>query len=102
MRCPFDDGRALGTAGSESGTIARDEEHDGGARITLERDAASAPFAITCGIYGCMAHTRFFSNEVEAVTAFEEMKHGLERILRSETEGDDISDSIADFVARFS
>ena len=35
-----------------------------GARITLERDCRVAPFAITCGIYGWMMHTRFFSSQV--------------------------------------
>jgi len=55
----FEDGATLGQKGSESGVILRDEEHPQEARITLERDTRTAPFAITCGIYGCMLHTRF-------------------------------------------
>jgi hypothetical protein len=61
----FEDGATLGQKGSESGVILRDEEHPQEARITLERDTRTAPFAITCGIYGCMLHTRFFSQESE-------------------------------------
>ena len=43
----FEDGATIGQQGSESGEIARDEEHPLGARITLERDTPIAPFAIT-------------------------------------------------------
>jgi len=45
----FEDGATLGQKGSESGVILRDEEHPQEARITLERDTRTAPFAITCG-----------------------------------------------------
>jgi hypothetical protein len=48
----------IGQKGSEEGIIPRDEEHPQEARIHLERDTRNAPFAITCGIYGCMMHTR--------------------------------------------
>jgi hypothetical protein len=37
---PFDNGATVGQRGSEDGVTLRDEEHDLGARITLERDAA--------------------------------------------------------------
>jgi hypothetical protein len=57
-----DEKGAPAVTGSEGGTIVLDEEHGLGARITLEKDGAIAPFTITCGIYGWMAHTRFFSN----------------------------------------
>ncbi|MBN8734098.1 MAG: hypothetical protein J0L64_26410 [Acidobacteria bacterium] len=67
--------------GSEGGTIIRDEEHVHGARITLESATPSAPFTITCGIYGWMVHTRFFGNEFEAAADYEAMKQGLEDIL---------------------
>ena len=63
---PFDKGVTVGQEGSEDGVILRDEEHPCEARITLERRVTAAPFAITCGIYGCMLHTRFFSIESEA------------------------------------
>lgn len=55
---PFENGTTVGTTGSEGGTILRDELHPDGARITLERTASQ--FAITCGVYGWMVHTRFF------------------------------------------
>ncbi len=76
-----DDGRTIGEHGSEQGVILRDDEHDDGARITLERDGRIAPFAITCGVYGWMLHTRFFSRQAEASRAFEEMRAALGRIV---------------------
>ncbi len=69
-----------GARGSENGVVLRDEEHDDGARITLERDTRVAPFAITCGIYGWMMHTRFFGDEVEAVAGYDAMKAELSAI----------------------
>lgn len=63
---PYDDGSSIGEAGSEGGVILRDDEYQGAARVTLERDGAISPFAITCGVYGWMVHTRFFSGEAEA------------------------------------
>ena len=105
---PFDEGRSVGLKGSEEGVILLDEEHSYGARITLER-GGYAPFSITCGIYGWMVHTRFFSDEAEAQDAFGEMKIGLVNILNiiplaSETnaakEGA-VSDALSDFIERF-
>lgn len=78
---PFDEGSTLGTDVSEGGFAIRDEEHERGARISLERDAKAAPFAITCGIYGWMVHTTFLSDVAEAQEAFDQMKRDLERIL---------------------
>jgi len=77
----FRDGAKKGQTGSEKGTIVRDLEHSGGARISLERDTPRVPFAITCGIYGWMVHTRFLENEVEGLKGFEEMKDALAKIL---------------------
>lgn len=85
----FDDGATLGQDGSERGVLVRDEEHPLGARISLERGAASAPFAITCGIYGCMMHTRFFSQESEACEQYDAMKTSLSALLEGEDEGED-------------
>ncbi len=79
----FEDGNTLGQPGSEEGTIARDEEHDLGARITLERDARVAPFAITCGIYGWMVHTRFFDAEVEAEAEYGQMRSAIAALLEA-------------------
>ena len=80
---PFDGGRTLGGGGSESGIMLCDDEHEFGARISLERDAKTAPFAITCGIYDWMVHTRFFRHEEDARRDFAAMKQALDAILRS-------------------
>jgi hypothetical protein len=89
---PFDNGAAIGLPGSEQGIVFRDEEHALGARITLERGAPIAPFAITCGIYGWMMHTCFFRSDDEASTQYEAMKGALAALIDSadkseETEG---------------
>jgi len=61
-----EDGNTIGQLGSEEGVIVEDEEHEDGARITLERrDGKPAQFAITCGVYGWFMHTRLFSSEDE-------------------------------------
>ena len=59
----------------------RDEEYSLGARISLERDCRAAPFAITCGVYGWMMHTRFFSTKFEAEMQYEAMKSALAMLL---------------------
>ncbi|MGA2634139.1 MAG: hypothetical protein ABSF16_07890 [Terracidiphilus sp.] len=84
---PFDKGTTIGQKGSEEGIILRDEEHPQEARITLERDTRNAPFAITCGIYGCMMHTRFFLLESEATSQYDDMKIALAVLLLTEVEG---------------
>jgi hypothetical protein len=83
MWSPFKQGASIGTLGSEAGVIILDDELRDEARITLEGAGATSPFAITCGIYGWMVHTRFFSSESEALSAFEAMKLGLSRILET-------------------
>ncbi len=80
---PFENGSTLGQAGSEEGTIVRDEEHALGARISLEHDTSVAPFAITCGIYGWMLHTRYFSSQQEAETQYDAMKQALAALLEA-------------------
>ena len=96
--------------GSEGGTINVDEEYGSGTRITLEKGGAIAPYAITCGIYGCMFHTRFFSGLDEAQQAYETMKPELEAILESWPSASDpdvdakkqrFFQAISDFVRRF-
>lgn len=107
---PFEDGGTLGLHGSEGGAIIRDEEHPGGARITLERDCLRVPFAITCGIYGWAAHTRFFADEPSALYAYDEMKPSLADIVALLPDADDpnvedradvVSEAIEAFVERF-
>jgi hypothetical protein len=67
--------------GSEGGILIVDQEHDLGARISLERGCVSAPFAITCGIYGWMVHTRYFDDERRAQEQFVLMRDALDAIL---------------------
>jgi len=106
----FDNGKSIGQRGSESGLIVRDEEHGGGARITLEREGKTAPFAITCGIYGWMVHTRFFGTESEAQREFESMRAELSRIISTiplvadsevDSKSQVVTDCISEFVERF-
>jgi hypothetical protein len=106
----FDEGKSIGTLGSERGVILRDQEHSAGARITLERDTPQVPYTITCGIYGWMVHTRFFGTEQEAQAGFDLMSLELARIivmipLASDPDGDSkmrpVSDAISKFVEKF-
>lgn len=105
----FDNGKTIGQRGSENGVIVRDEEHRDGARITLERHG-NTPNAITCGIYGWMVHTCFFTTESDTQNEFDRMKEILAQILdhiplqndpefyvKSHT----VSQLISDFVVRF-
>jgi hypothetical protein len=77
----FENGGTLGKRGSEEGTMVRDEEYSLGARISLERDCRAASFAITCGVYGWMLHTRYFGSKFEAETQYEAMKSALAVLL---------------------
>ena len=79
-------------------------------RITLEREGQTAPFAITCGIYGWMVHTRFFELETEAQSQFEDMKEELSRITSAagldagsmtDIKSRAVSEAMSDFVKRF-
>jgi hypothetical protein len=76
---PFDEGASLGEDGSEGGVILRDDEYRGDARITLERTGQAA-FAITCGVYGWMVHTRFFSALGDAEREYAAMQPPLAAI----------------------
>jgi len=107
----FDGGRSIGARGSEDGLIILDEENDAGARVTLECSGRTAPFAITCGIYGWMAHTHFLGTEVEARAAFQAIKAELGRMLDLIPQNDDpdrdaksrtVIDQLSIFVNRYS
>ena len=76
---PYEEGKTIGQAGSENGVILRDEEYDGAARITLERNEQT-PYAITCGIYDWMVHTTFGGDLQEMEQRYEEMKVELVRL----------------------
>lgn len=105
----YDEGFSIGTSGTDGGVIVRDEEHKFGARMTIEEEASSAPFTLTCTIYGWMSHARFFPGESEAEEAFDEMKPDLEKILAlipEDGEADDettaeISAEIEEFVEMY-
>ena len=99
----FDYGSTLSHAGSEGGVTIRDEEHPLGARITLERDTHTAPFAITCGIFGWMMHTRFFGLESKAFSEYDLMRSALSVLLDRASECDDgghrvLMDGVSAFV----
>lgn len=77
----FDAGKSLGSQGSESGIIIKDEEIENSARITIEKDGQIAPFAITLGIYGLTFHTNFYSSIQTAEEDFKWYKQKIEEIL---------------------
>ena len=101
----YDEGYSIGTVGTNGGAIARDEEHESGARITLEEESSLAPFAVTCGIYGWMFHTRYFSDESESDEEFDRMKEDLNRILElipaEENLDEAFENKIAEEIVRF-
>jgi hypothetical protein len=115
--CPFRDGSTIGSEGSEGGVTIHDEEHPDGARITLERTEKRRLFrspvvgyAITCGLYGWMVHTRFFDSEENARAAYNDMRDALERLidalpLESDPEVDqklpEAEDAISAFIKAF-
>jgi hypothetical protein len=99
----FRDGTTVGTRGSEDGIIVLDEEHTQGARITLEKDGRIAPWAITCGVYGLMFHTRFFANRLTADAEYAAMKTALDALV-SQLDPADLAGQgrlAGDFVVRF-
>jgi hypothetical protein len=104
---PFENGTTIGATGSEGGTILRDELHREGARITLER--AARRFAITCGVYGWMVHTRFFADGSEAAAEYEAMKPAMAAILARLPRADEdaeaavpeVAEVLDEFIARF-
>ncbi|MGO8944401.1 MAG: hypothetical protein ACLQJ7_12095 [Syntrophobacteraceae bacterium] len=107
---PYEAGTTLGERGSENGIILSDHEHELGARITLERETRVAPFAITCGVYGWMLHTRFFGSEAEALADYGLMQDGLSLIVDLIPFADDpdvdakrraLIEAMNDFVSRF-
>jgi hypothetical protein len=107
---PFEYGASIGRRGSENGAILLDEEHELGARITLEKGGDIAPFAITCGVYGWMFHTRFCGSEAQGIADYDRMKEGLAAILskiprvddpKVKTKGRLVEEAIQAFVEQF-
>lgn len=76
----FENGKTIGTKGSESGTIIHDIENSNGARITLEKECGNIPFAITIGIYGLMFHTHFESELEKACEYVSQTKYRVNKI----------------------
>ena len=77
----FDQGKTIGTKGSESGTIILDIENSQGARICLEKECGNIPFAITLGIYGLLFHTHFESDSEAAKEYVIASKFKINKIL---------------------
>ncbi len=101
----FNTGHSIGEKGSENGIVIRDEEYLDCSRITLEKDSPTAPFAITCGIYGWMVHTRYFPNHEQANLEFEQMKGELARIVlllsNQKDKSENITSELKNFIAIF-
>ncbi|MGI4739864.1 MAG: hypothetical protein ACRYG7_32245 [Janthinobacterium lividum] len=92
----------IGTVGSEEGHIILDLEHTDGARISLEKAASVAPYAITLGIYGKLMHTVFCSDYEEASQKVDGLKRLIEQAMEYVVVGDDsgterIIDQITDY-----
>jgi hypothetical protein len=76
----FNDGKTIGTKGSEGGVIVKDYEHSDGARVTIEKGGDIAPYSVTVGIYGLMFHTAFSSSLDEAENQVEILKQKIEAV----------------------
>ncbi|GEN12580.1 hypothetical protein SAMN05443572_103486 [Myxococcus fulvus] len=84
---PYEAGASLGWAGSQGGTIARDEELAGQLRLTYELDDSRAFHAVTCAVSGWLLHHRFFDNAEAASEAYDAMKPALEELRTRLREG---------------
>ncbi|WP_462151422.1 hypothetical protein [Pseudoalteromonas xiamenensis] len=95
-----DNGETIGTIGSESGEIIKDEEYSKGARLTLEKGGDIAPYSITSGVYGCFFHTTYLSTLEEGVNELYAMKAEISEFFDTETTSDEEQDWIMAFVGR--
>lgn len=99
----FDDGLSIGKTSAEGGVILRDDEHPGGARITLKRGRRY--ISVSCNLYGWMDHTRFFGTVSEAQREYVTMKSALTSVLdavgNNKAKEIKIWEAISDFVRRF-
>jgi hypothetical protein len=79
---PYLEGRTLGHAGAEGGSLIRDEVAAGDRlRLTLEEDLGRAFWAVTCVVEGWMVHARHFGSAAEANAALEAMRAPLLALL---------------------
>ena len=100
MWIPFDNGNTIGIIGSENGVIVDDEEYENQIRITIEKNGNIAPWSFTCGIYGAMCHTAFYSNEIEVKQAVETAKLDLIGII-NESDRNIFNKKISDFTEKY-
>lgn len=105
---PFDDGVTVGRLASEGGIIVRDEEHELGARVTLEQRSSNAPWTVTYGGYGWFFHMRFLGSETvgEFPTMLDAMAAISDIIPGSDEPDADakvaaVTEGIHEFVSRF-
>lgn len=78
----FDEGRSIGTKGSENGIITKDEEYFDGARITLEK-CKVPPYTITLGIYGLTCVTNYYGDIETALENYEILKTKIEKLINT-------------------
>jgi hypothetical protein len=91
---PFDAGMSIGQSGSESGKIIEDIENINGARITIEKGASNAPFAVTLGVYGLLFHTYYSGMETQARLFANESKNRIEKLLEHISISQDQQDNL--------
>ena len=87
-----------GATGSEGGLILADEEYKETCRITLEK--CEKYCAITCGVYGLMAHTAFADFE-HGKEKYEAMKEALKEFVDKDTTPDEDIEFVQTFVNQF-
>ena len=87
-----------GAIGSENGIVLEDEEYADSCRITLEK--CPRYYAITCGVYGAMAHTVFcdFDN---CKNIYNAMKSELQAFIDRDTTEDEEIRFYEEFTSRF-
>lgn len=87
-----------GTIGSEGGIVLADEEYKQACRITLEK--CEKYYAITCGIYGAMAHTAF-AGEEDHQAKYDAMKAELRDFIDRDTTSDEELRFYEDFCNKY-
>lgn len=95
-----ENGVTIGSVGSENGEIVEDLEHMQGARLTLEKDGTTAPYAITSGVYGRFFHTTYLSTMKESISEISAMKSEISEFFSTETTYDKEQEWIVSFVGR--
>ena len=78
-----DDGATIGRTGFANGTILRDEQLEGTARITLEELQEEGSFTITASLSGWFDHAHTVTARGRARQEFEEMKSELTPLVDS-------------------